>query len=197
MKTKRIWMWSIVFGLFATLIVYVALFSNMSVVTSTGSESKKGDEKPVETEEVGTAEETVVSREISNNMLEVSEGKRAISIKVALEEGVSGYITPGSFVDVIAYETIIDKEKDQESKSAILILQNKRVLGSGKASDSEGEALLYETVTLEVDPKDGVTLGLAAKDEDGFYLMLRNEADQGIEKEVKQTRNVNKEADAE
>lgn len=196
MKTKRIWVWSIVFGLFATLIVYVALFSNMSVVTSTGSESKKGDEKPVVTEEVA-AEETVLTREISNNMLEVSEGKRAISLKVALEEGVSGYITPGSFVDVIAYETIIDKEKDQESKSAVLILQNKRVLGSGKASDSEGEALLYETVTLEVDPKDGITLSLAARDQDGFYLMLRNEADQGIEKEVKQTRNVNKEADAE
>ena len=42
-------------------------------------------------------------------MIEVSEGNRAISLKAALESGVSGYIEPGSYVDIIAYETTKDE----------------------------------------------------------------------------------------
>ncbi|MCA0987533.1 Flp pilus assembly protein CpaB [Guptibacillus algicola] len=189
MKTKRIWMWSLVFGVIATGIVYVALFSNMAIVTSTGSDSNTEDVPEVE--EVVEAAPTVIEREMSNEMLEVSEGKRAISLKVTLEQGVSGYVVPGSFVDVVAFETTVDEEKKQELRTAKVVLQNVKVLGSGKASDAGEESLLYETVTLEVDPKQGVQISLASTDANGFYLMLRNEEDKAIEKaELKESRQV-------
>lgn len=185
MKTKRIWMWSIVFGAFATVIVYVALFTNLT--TDAETEVKKVEEPEV------AAETTISKREIPNSMVEVSEGHRAISLNVELASGVSGYVQPNDFVDVIAYETKIDEEK-KEFKSAVLILQSVKVLTSGKAPDSMEEALHYETVTLEVTPEQGVSLSLAAKDKDGFYLMLRNGEDDGTVKEgLKETRQVYKE----
>ncbi|WP_226658797.1 RcpC/CpaB family pilus assembly protein [Guptibacillus hwajinpoensis] len=187
MKTKRIWMWSVIFGAFATVIVYVALFTNLT--TDAETEVKK-----VEAPEVA-AETAVPKREIPNSIVEVTEGKRALSIDVELAPGVSGYIEPNSFVDVIAYETMIDEE-EKEFKSAVMMLQKVKVLSSGKSSDSTEEALHYETVTLEVTPEEGVSLSLAAKDKDGFYLMLRNSEDDGTVKEgLKETRQVYKETE--
>ncbi len=187
MKTKRIWMWSVIFGAFATVIVYVALFTNLT--TDAETEVKKVEEPEVATET------TIPKREMPNAIVEVSEGKRAISIDVELAPGVSGYIEPNSFVDVIAYETMIDEEK-KEFKSAVMMLQKVKVLSSGKSPDSTEEALHYVTVTLEVTPEEGVSLSLAAKDKDGFYLMLRNSEDDGTVKEgLKETRQVYKETE--
>lgn len=189
MKTKRIWMWSVIFGAFATVIVYVALFTNLTTDAETETEVKKVEEPEVATET------TIPKREIPNSIVEVTEGKRAISIDVELAPGVSGYVEPNSFVDVIAYETMIDEEK-KEFKSAVVILQKVKVLSSGKAPDSAEEALHYETVTLEVTPEQGVSLSLVAKDKDGFYLMLRNSEDDGTVKEgLKETRQVYKETE--
>ena len=190
MKTKRIWMWSLIFGAFATVIVYVALFTNLTTASTDAQTEVKEVEKP---ELATAAEETIAKREITNPIVEVSEGMRGISLNVDLAGGVSGYIEPNSYVDVIAYETTIDKEK-KEFKSAVLVLQNIKVLTSGKAPDSKEEAFHYETVTLEVTPEQGVTLTLAAKDKDGFYLMLRNNEDETTVKEgLKETRQVYKE----
>ncbi|MDP4552829.1 RcpC/CpaB family pilus assembly protein [Alkalihalobacillus macyae] len=191
MNTKRIWMWSLIFGVFATLIVYVGLFTNLTAVSTDSTEVKEAEKKEVLTE----AEETIAGREMANPIVEVSEGNRAISINVDLAGGVSGYIEPNSYVDVVAYERSIDEEGDKEYKSAVLVLQNKKVLTSGKAPDSVDEALHYETVTLEVTPEEGVLLSLAAKDESGFYLMLRNKEDDGVSKKaLKETRQVYKES---
>ena len=192
MKTKRIWMWSLIFGVFATLIVYVGLFTNLTAVTTNSeSEVKEAEKAEVLTE----ADETIAGREMANPIAEVSEGKRAISINVDLAGGVSGYIEPNSYVDVVAYERNIDEETDKEYKSAVLVLQNKKVLTSGKAPDNAGEALHYETVTVEVTPEEGVMLSLAAKEENGFYLMLRNNEDDGVSKEkVKEKRQIYKES---
>ncbi|TKD72132.1 Flp pilus assembly protein CpaB [Pseudalkalibacillus hwajinpoensis] len=192
MKTKRIWMWSLIFGVFATLIVYVGLFTNLTAVTTNSESDVKEAEK---TEVLTEAEETIAGREIANPIAKVSEGKRAISINVDLAGGVSGYIEPNSYVDVVAYEQEIDEEKEKEYKAAVLVLQNIKVLTSGKAPDSADEALHYETVTLEVTPEEGVMLSLAAKDESGFYLMLRNKEDDGVSKKaLKEKRQVYKES---
>lgn len=191
MKTKRIWIWSFVFGLFASLIVYVLLFSNLDTSASANKEAQKTAAK---TEQKSANVEKIVERKKNNPILQVSEGKRAISLKVTLEQGVSGYIEPGSYVDIIAYTTTKDEGAKKSYKSAKLILQNKKVLTSGKSSDKEEESLNYETVTIEVTPTEGVMLGLASKDKDGFYLMLRNAKDQGVEKkEITQTREIYKE----
>ena len=94
-------------------------------------------------------------------------------------------------MDVIAYETTKDGQTGKQNRSAVLILEDVKVLTSGKASNSKDEALNYETVTLEVTPEQGVTLSLAAKDKDGFYLMLRNTGDTETGKAgLKQTREV-------
>lgn len=196
MKTKRIWIWSLIFGIFTTLIVYVGVFSD---ITKASTEPEKVEtKKTVETTKEEEKEESIKPREINNPIVEISEGNRAISLKVALEFGVSGYIEPGSYVDVIAFGSSKDDATKKEYRSAVLVLQNKKVLTSGKASDNEEEALHYETVTLEVTPQEGVMLSLASKDKDGFYLMLRNTEDHDtVAEPVQETREVIKEEKSE
>jgi len=196
MKTKRIWIWSLIFGMFTTLIVYVGVFSD---ITKASTETEKVEtKKVVEPTKEEEKEESIKPREINNPIVEISEGNRAISLKVALEFGVSGYIEPGSYVDVIAFGSSKDDATKKEYRSAVLVLQNKKVLTSGKASDNEEEALHYETVTLEVTPQEGVMLSLASKDKDGFYLMLRNTEDHDtIAEPVQETREVIKEEKSE
>ena len=118
MKTKRIWIWSFVFGLLATLIVYIGVFSDLTVASS--STDKEAEvKKEAAVQDAAATEQTVPKRKINNLIIEVSEGNRAISLKVALESGVSGYIEPGSYVDVVAYETTKDKATKKEYKSAV------------------------------------------------------------------------------
>ena len=162
---------------------------------------KRNDDVKTEEEiekEKQAEKEKALAREFVNPIVDVSKGKRAISIKVNLEQGVSGYIAPNSMVDVIAYETTKDDATKKEFKSAVLVLENVKVLTSGKSSDNKEAALKYETVTLEVTPEEGVVLSLASKDKDGFYLMLRNTEDTETGKAgLKQTREVIKEEGAE
>lgn len=191
MKTKRIWIWSLIFGILAAFVVYVIVFSESP--TPTSAEEKTKVEEKADNSTATAEKEAEASRTIENAMVPVSEGKRAISLKVGLEQGVSGYIEPNSKVDIVYYETTIDAATKKEHRTAVLALQNIKVLASGKASDSEDEALQYETVTVEVTPEEGVALSLAATEKGGFYFMLRNEKDSGTEKEdVQVTRGVEK-----
>ncbi|MEH7501320.1 Flp pilus assembly protein CpaB [Neobacillus drentensis] len=193
MNTKKIWIISLILGVAVAGIAYLTVFSKGKassasgvVVTQEKEEKKAGDEQ--------AKKEKELEREIKNPLVEVSKGKRAISVKVNLEQGVSGYVAQNSMVDVIAYETTKDDKKDKEYKSAVLVLENVKVLTSGKAADNKEEALHYETVTLEVTPEEGVMLGLASQDKNGFYLMLRNTTDTQTGKAgLKQTREVIKE----
>ena len=185
MNIKKIWSLSIVFGLMAATVAYFAIFSD-DKSTKASSEQKV---EAAETKENSTDKEEKVGREFTNPILEITKGKRAISLTAALAEGGSGYIQPDSKVDVIAFETTKDESTKKEYKSAVLVLENVKVLASGKSSNTSEEALLYETVTLEVTPEEGVMLSLAAKDKDGFYFMLRNAKDSATGKiHYKQTR---------
>jgi pilus assembly protein CpaB len=205
MNTKKIWIISLVFGLAVAGFVYVTYFAKERVSTpaSVSVSQDTDDSKDATTEEEKEKEkqaeiEKELAREFLNPIVDVSKGKRAISIKAILEQGVSGYITPNSMVDVIAYETTKDDTTKKEFKSAVLILENVKVLTSGKSSDTKESALNYETVTLEVTAEQGVMLSLASKDKDGFYLMLRNSEDTETGKAgIKQTREVIKEEAAE
>lgn len=185
MNVKKIWSLSIVFGLMAATVAYFAIFSD-DKSTKASSEQKV---EAAETTESSTDKEEKVGREFTNPILEITKGKRAISLTAALAEGGSGYIQPDSKVDVIAFETTKHGSTKKEYKSAVLVLENVKVLASGKSSNTSEEALLYETVTLEVTPEEGVMLSLAAKDKDGFYFMLRNAKDSATGKiHYKQTR---------
>jgi pilus assembly protein CpaB len=207
MNTKKIWIISLIFGLMVAGLVYITTFSegNSSTPASTtvsqeNESDKKSDVKAEEeiVKEKQTEKEKALDREFTNPIVEINKGKRAISIKTNLETGVSGYVAPNSIVDVIAYETTKEDTTKKEFKSAVLVLENVKVLTSGKSSDTNESALLYETVTLEVTPEQGIVLSLAAKDKDGFYLMLRNSEDMETGKAgLKQTREVIKEEGAE
>lgn len=195
MNTKRIWILSLMFGLLTALVLYVAVFSKTSTPTN-AKETKKSVEKTnIQTAKAAEKKNETPKRKINNEMLPVSEGKRAISLKVNLEQGISGYVEPNSMVDIIAYETNIDQKTKKEFRSAILGFQNIKVLASGKAPDSAEEALNYETITVEVTPEQGLELSLASKDKDGFYFMLRNVKDNEESKDVRVTREVVKGGD--
>jgi pilus assembly protein CpaB len=201
MNTKKIWMISLILGLAVAVFIYLSIFAKDSgsapaSVPASEEQEKANDEKAEEQKEKVKQDEkeAALVRDFSNPIVDVSKGKRAISIKVALEHGVSGYIAPNSMVDVIAYETIKDDATKKDFKSAVLVLENIKVLTSGKSPDNKEEVLHYETVTLEVTVEEGVMLSLAAKDKDGFYLMLRNTEDTEKGKAgYKQTREVFKE----
>jgi len=204
MNTKKIWLISLVLGLMVAGVVYVSFLAkdktstSASATVSQEAQDKKEQKSTEELEKEKQSEkDKALEREFANPIIDVTNGKRAISLRVNLEEGVSGYIAPNSKVDVIAYETTKDEKKDKEYKSAVLVLENVKVLTSGKSSDNKEASLLYETVTLEVTPEEGVVLSLASKDKDGFYLMLRNSEDTKIGKAgIKQTREVIKEGDS-
>jgi pilus assembly protein CpaB len=192
MNTKRIWLWSLILGMMVAVVAYFTLLPQQSVSTAPSVEASEDEKTKAESD---TTEEEIetksFSRELVNPMVEVSEGKRAVSIFVDLVPGVSGYIQPESMVDVIAYENKVDTKAKKEYKSAVLILENVKVLASGTSANTEAEALQYQTVTLEVTPEEGVLLGLASKDEDGFYLMLRNNEDTSTGKQgFKETKEV-------
>lgn len=200
MNTKKIWIISLILGLTVAGFSYLTIFPKEQVTKAEGTVSQENGEKKDENAEKKAQEtkkaekEKVLVREFTNPIIEVSKGKRAISLKMDLEQGVSGYIAPNSMIDVIAYETTKDDATKKEFKSAVLVLENVKVLTSGKSSSNKEEALHYETVTLEVTPEQGVMLGLASKDKDGFYLMLRNTEDTATGKAgLKQTREVIKE----
>jgi pilus assembly protein CpaB len=202
MNTKKIWIISLMLGLTVAGFVYLTMYakdraSTPSSVQASDEHAKTNDKKAEaqKEKEMQAEKEQALLREFVNPIVDVSTGKRAISIKVLnLEQGASGYITPNSMVDVIAYETTKDDATKKEFKSAVLVLENVKVLTSGKSSDNKEAALLYETVTLEVTPEQGVVLSLASRDKDAFYLMLRNSEDTETGKAgFKQTREVIKE----
>jgi pilus assembly protein CpaB len=202
MNTKKIWIISAVLGLMVAGVVYVSVFAKekTSTPTSVSVSQAQGDSKDdvkskeaIEKEKQAEKEKALL-REFVNPIVDVSTGKRAISIKVDLVQGISGYLAPNSMVDVIAYENTKDDATKKEYKSAVLVLENVKVLTSGKSSDPKEGALNYETVTLEVTVEEGIVLSLASKDKDGFYLMLRNTEDTETGKAgLKQTREVIKE----
>lgn len=197
-NTKKIWLISLILGLMVAGVVYGSILAKEKASTpassqvSEESKEEKDQKSAEEIEKEKQAEkEKALVREFTNPMVDVSTGKRAISIRVNLEGGVSGYVAPNSMVDVIAYETTKDDATKKEFKSAVLVIENVKVLTSGQSSDNKEGALKYETVTLEVTPEQGVMLGLASKDKDGFHLMLRNNEDTETGKAgLKQTREV-------
>jgi pilus assembly protein CpaB len=205
MNTKKIWLISLILGLTVSGFVYLTMFAKDSASTPASTPVAQGqdDDPDKKTEEEIEQEkqdekEAALLREFVNPIVDVSTGKRAISIRVNLEGGVSGYVAPNSMVDVIAYENMKDDATKKEYKSAVLVLENVKVLTSGKSSEPKETALNYETVTLEVTVEEGIMLGLASKDKDGFYLMLRNPEDTETGKQgLKQTREVIKEEAAE
>jgi pilus assembly protein CpaB len=119
----------------------------------------------------------------------IPEGYRAMTVKVDDAAGISGFIMPGTLVDVVV---VIDPREGSGMQDPIskIVLQNIKVLANGQNIDKpkdEREANTVKAVTLQVTPEQAEKLALASS-EGKLQLVMRNQIDQGDE----QTPGVNK-----
>ena len=119
----------------------------------------------------------------------IPEGYRAMTVKVDDAAGISGFIQPGTLVDVVV---VIDPREGSGMQDPIskIVLQNIKVLANGQNIDKpkdEREANSVKAVTLQVTPEQAEKLALASS-EGKLQLVMRSQIDQGDE----QTPGVNK-----
>ena len=112
----------------------------------------------------------------------IPEGYRAMTVKVDDVVGVSGFILPGTLVDVVV---VIEPPENSSQKEKIskIVLQNIKVLASGQNIDkpkNEKETARVRAVTLQVTPEQAEKLALASS-EGTLQLVMRNSVDQGDE----------------
>lgn len=110
----------------------------------------------------------------------IPEGYRAMTVKVDDAAGISGFIQPGTTVDVVVVINPPDKTTNQDPISKI-VLQNIKVLANGQNIDNpkdEREANTVKAVTLQVTPEQAEKLALASN-EGKLQLVMRNQIDQG------------------
>ena len=108
----------------------------------------------------------------------IPQGYRAMTVKVDDVVGVSGFIMPGSFVDVVAI--ILPPGDQTKGPISKIVLQSIKVLASGPKIDTpENQRTPAEVraVTLQVTPEQAEKLVLAAN-EGKLQLVMRNYTDQ-------------------
>ena len=105
----------------------------------------------------------------------VEPGKRAMAVKGDKVIGISGFIRPGNRVDVLV--TLTDPRT--KKKRAKTVLEDVLVLATGteiEENDEGGKPHSVDVYTLEVTPKEGEKLALAAT-EGKLQFALRNVID--------------------
>src|SRR5215212_7686259 len=113
----------------------------------------------------------------------IPEGYRAMTVAVNDVVGVSGFIMPGTLVDIVVVITPPKGSGNEEMISKI-VLQNIKVLASGQnidkpKNDREVERAI-KAVTLQVTPEQAEKLALASS-EGKLQLVMRNSVDQADE----------------
>jgi pilus assembly protein CpaB len=102
----------------------------------------------------------------------IPRGMRAISIRVTEESGVSGFIKPGDFIDVVTILRLQGGEMEARTT-----LQNIKVLAVGEnyqnSEESRGKPIRVPMVTVVVTPSQGEQLALATTTGQ-IVLTLRN-----------------------
>jgi pilus assembly protein CpaB len=156
MNIKKLWTYAILFGFLSSTILYFMVNSNQEPKV----------EKKIET----TVQKAQVKKESSpskpTKLLKISGGKRAISVTLNESQGVTGFISPGSFVDVVV---VFSPEETTQ-----IILERVKVLAVGRITGAveDVQKNAYQTVTLEVTPEQGATLTYAVT-KGTIQLMLR------------------------
>lgn len=104
----------------------------------------------------------------------ISEGQRALSIRVDDVVGVAGFVTPGTRVDVLL-TLAAEGSGDAQTRA---ILQNIQTLAAGQTIqvDVQGRPQQVPVVTLLVSPEQAETLALASN-QGRIQLTLRNQLD--------------------
>lgn len=113
----------------------------------------------------------------------IPEGYRAMTVAVNDVVGVSGFIMPGTLVDIVVV-IIPPRGTGSEEVISKIVLQNIKVLASGQnidkpKNDREVERAI-KAVTLQVTPEQAEKLALASS-EGKLQLVMRNSVDQADE----------------
>ena len=120
----------------------------------------------------------------------IPEGYRAMTVKVDDVVGISGFIMPGTLVDVVVVITPEGATNGTAGPISKIVLQNIKVLANGQNIDkpeNQRDVNSVKAVTLQVTPEQAEKLALASS-EGRLQLVMRNSIDQGDE----QTTGVNK-----
>lgn len=98
----------------------------------------------------------------------ITQGMRAVSVRVNDVVGVAGFIAPGNKVDIIA---------TRKKGSTYPLLSNVKVLAIGqRASPDQEKPALVKSLTLELTPKDAQKVVDAGR-KASLYFTLRNPLD--------------------
>jgi pilus assembly protein CpaB len=105
----------------------------------------------------------------------IAEGMRALAIRVDDVVGVSGFVIPGTRVDVLL--TMAKSPGSNETMTRIL-MQNVPTIAAGQTiqRDAEGKPISVPVITVLVTPEQAETLVLAGK-EGRIQMALRNTLD--------------------
>jgi pilus assembly protein CpaB len=109
----------------------------------------------------------------------VAKGKRAVSVKVNEVVGVAGFLSPGSYVDVMV-NTQEEHAKGNEKDTSLskIVLQRVLVLAVAQETSADtGKPRIVSAVTLELTPEEAENLDLA-RSVGTLSLALRNQVDQ-------------------
>jgi pilus assembly protein CpaB len=105
----------------------------------------------------------------------ITEGMRALSVRVNEVIGVAGFVVPGTHVDVM----VTLRRNETETMSRVVV-SDVQVLTAGTRYDQEkarnGEPIPTSVVTLLVTPEDAERIALA-QSEGSIMLTLRNPMD--------------------
>jgi pilus assembly protein CpaB len=102
----------------------------------------------------------------------LSEGKKAVTIRVDDVADVAGFVLPGDRVDVV-----LTRPRENKSPITDVVLENARVLGVDQMADQRADKpSVVKAVTLEVDEVDGQKLALASR-VGSLSLLLRKAGD--------------------
>lgn len=110
----------------------------------------------------------------------IPDGYRAMTVKVDDVVGVSGFVMPGSFVDVVAVIVPSAQQGYTQDPVSKIVLQNIKVLATGAKLDSpenQREPTAVKAVTLLVTPQQAEKLALATN-EGRLQLVMRSYGDQ-------------------
>ncbi len=113
----------------------------------------------------------------------IPEGYRAMTVKVDDVVGISGFIMPGTLVDIVVVIDPEEKTDMHQGPISKIVLQNIKVLANGQnidKPDDQREANSVKAVTLQVTPEQAEKLALASS-EGKLQLVMRNSTDQGDE----------------
>jgi len=110
----------------------------------------------------------------------IPEGYRGMTVRVDDLVGVSGFIMPGTLVDVVV---VIEPSYSNDERDRIfkIVLQNIKVLASSqniRSPRNEKEAEQIMAVTLQVTPEQAEKLALSSS-EGKLQLVMRNSPEEG------------------